>query len=119
GEDAPLPGRCSVQQSPPQRVEADRAQVQCPAVEFLEIESRARCGAGFVSDVLPQPLADLVARCLAGTPDVACELERGEGPVHGDVLREELPRLSTVPDATAEVGRGFEPEVESDVDDHA
>src|SRR5699024_11507661 len=70
GEDAPSQGRCSAQQSPPQRVEAEGAQVQCPAVEFLEIESRDRCGAGFVSDVLPQPLADLVARCLSGPPEV-------------------------------------------------
>src|SRR5699024_1242411 len=111
-------GAGSAKQRSAQRVEPDRPEVERPTVEFLEIESRALSGAGFVADVLPQTLTDLVARGLSGPAEIAVELEREERPVHGDVLREELPCFRTVPGSPAELGWSVDPEVEADVDDH-
>src|SRR5699024_11029824 len=111
-------GPCSAQQRPAQRIESDRTEVQRSTVDHFEIEFRARSGAGFVSDLFPQALTDFVAWGLAGPTEIPIEFEREEGSVHGDVLREEFPRFGAVPDSSAEVGRGFEAEVEADVDDH-
>src|SRR4029453_11008891 len=61
------------QQRPPQNVQADRADVQCLAVEGLEIEPFAGFKLG--PDLLPEPLTHLVRGCLPGPAEIAGEFE--------------------------------------------
>src|SRR4051794_13498034 len=62
----------------PERVQAERPELQRVAVERLEVEFGPFAGLRVLSRLQPDPLAHLVRRCLPRPPQVTVELEAQE-----------------------------------------
>src|SRR4051812_2354130 len=105
------------QHSGAQNVQPDRADVERPAVEGLEVERVALPGPGVVAQLQPEPFADLVRRRLPGPAEVAVELEAQEALGHVRVPAQEGPGLVVGPVAAAHLARGGEAAVDADVED--
>src|SRR6516165_467446 len=101
-----------------QHVEADRSDVEHPAVEGLEVERRALSGTGLVAQLQPVPLTDLVRGRLPGPAEVAVELIAQDSFGHAGVRREELPSLAMVPPAPADRCRRGQVTVDANIEHH-
>src|SRR6202034_4612245 len=91
-------------------------------VEVFEAEGASRLGPGLVPGLEPDPLAELVGRCLSGPAEVAVQFEAQVILVPAGLGSQELPgdlRVPALALAPASAGWNLQLQVYPDVQGHA